>query len=319
MNEKLKLLQQEAGKTVIGNETGISGIFTAILAGGHILIESAPGTGKTTLSTTTAKAMGLDSSRISITEDTPESDILGVVVRDRDSGKIKYRKGAVYTNVFIAEGMERAPANIVSIITDIMADGKLVVGSKAIPLPDPFAVIATVEKESGVPSGLTLEERDRFMAGISLNYLRSKDNVKVIKRGIGEAEAEPADITVPVMTAEEVREMRREADAVSVPDAVLRYISSIAEASRKHHAVSQGITPRGTMDIASMARARAYIMGKGEASFDDVKAVLGMTISHRLGIIPQARAFGENEETVTADLIAKVKAPKQEAKGGKRE
>ena len=319
MNEKLKLLQQEAGKTVIGNETGISGIFTAILAGGHILIESAPGTGKTTLSTSTAKAMGLDSSRIGITEETSDSDILGVVVRDRDSGKIKYRKGAVYTNVFIAEGMERAPANIVSIIIDIMEDGKLVVGNKPIPLPDPFTVIATVERESGSSSGLTQEERDRFMAGISLNYLRSKDNVKVLKRGLGEAGEDAASVIVPVMTAEEVREMRREAGAVSVPEEVLKYINRLAEASRAHHAVNVGITPRGTVDIASMARARAYIMGKREASFDDVKAVLGLTIGHRLGINPQARAFGENEETVTADLLAKVKAPKQEAKGGKRE
>ena len=147
MNEKLKLLQQEVGKTVFGNETAVSGLFTAILAGGHALIEAPAGAGKSSLLLSAAKAMGLENSRISLTADTLDTDVLGTVVQD--SGKIRYRKGAVYTNFFIAENLDRASGTIRSIVTDIMEDGKLLVGGRPIPLPAPFIVAATMESEYG--------------------------------------------------------------------------------------------------------------------------------------------------------------------------
>ncbi|MBR3212191.1 MAG: AAA family ATPase, partial [Firmicutes bacterium] len=208
MNEKLRLLQQEVSKTVIGNETAVSGIFTALLAGGHVLLESAPGSGKTSLAVTAAKAMGLESNRLNLSPDTQDSDILGNVVLDKESGKIRYRKGAIYTNIFIAEYFDEAPGSAASIITDIMDDGKLNVGGKPIPLPSPFAVIATVERESPFTEPLALEERDRFMIRLPLAYLNGRETVTLIKRNTG-AVTIPEDMTSgPVMGPQDIIEMR---------------------------------------------------------------------------------------------------------------
>ncbi|MBR2559353.1 MAG: MoxR family ATPase [Firmicutes bacterium] len=319
MNEKLRLLQQEVSKTVIGNETAVSGIFTALLAGGHVLLESAPGSGKTSLAVTAAKAMGLESNRLNLSPDTQDSDILGNVVLDKESGKIRYRKGAIYTNIFIAEYFDEAPGSAASIITDIMDDGKLNVGGKPIPLPSPFAVIATVERESPFTEPLALEERDRFMIRLPLAYLNGRETVTLIKRNTG-AVTIPEDMTSgPVMGPQDIIEMREAVREVALPDETLQYISDIAKASEAHHAVKQGITHRGTVDIAEMARARAYIAGKTTASAEDVRAVLGMTIGHRMELYPEAKVFGESYETVVEDLIKKVRAPKPEKKGGDRE
>lgn len=321
MNEKLKLFQQEVGKTVIGNETAVSGLFTAVLAGGHVLVEAAPGSGKTSLLLTAAKAMGLDYSRIGLTQDTMDADVLGTVVQD--NGKIRYRKGAVYTNLFIAENLDRASGTVRSIVTDIMEDGKLLVGGRPIPLPAPFITAATIEAEYGKYDQLSPEEKDRFMVRLPMAYLSGKDNMSMMRRRTSE-QAPPPEISA-VMTAQDIVDMKAEAEAVAVPDQVLKYISDLVKASRAHSAVAQGITPRGAMDISTMARTRAYIMGRTEASAEDVRAVLGMTAGHRMQIIPQARAFGESEDSVVTDLLKKVKAPREEnaktgsKKGGHRE
>lgn len=304
--ETIDAILAETGKAVLGKEDVLKHILTAILSGGHILIDDIPGVGKTTIAVAFTHVLGLDYKRMQFTPDVLPSDITGFSMYDKNSGTFRYMPGSAMTNFFLADEINRASPKTQSALLEVMQEGKLSVDGKTYAVPQPFIVMATQNPfgSSGTQE-LPESQTDRFMIRITVGYPSKENEIEILK---GERRS-LAEALSPVVTPETLLALRQEAAAVHVEDSVYAYMVDIASASRNHPDVTLGISPRGTMALAAMTKSHALMEGRTYATPDDVIAVAPYTLSHRLSLTGDARFAGKTAESVLDEIIKSIPLP----------
>ena len=305
----LERVVYETKKAIIGKDSVLWWVLTALLAGGHILLEDIPGVGKTTMALAFSKALGLDYGRVQFTPDVMPSDITGYNVYESSSGKMLFRKGAIMCNLFLADELNRATSRTQSALLQAMEEGAVTVDGKTYKLARPFLVIAT-QNPTGA-AGTTLlpdSQLDRFTVRLSIGYPSPKSEGKMIltrQNGIDMSAVEQ------VMSRETLIAHQDSVSRVFIKQEIADYIVELIAATRSDERILRGASPRATLSVAQMARARAYVMGRDFVIPDDVKAVFPETLSHRLLLRREGQRDGDRTaaQKLLGELLGRVKAP----------
>ena len=307
MNEKIQNIKTEIGKVIKGKEEVIDTVLAAMLAEGHILLEDVPGVGKTTLALTLSRVLGLGYRRIQFTPDTVPSDITGFTMYDKESGSFRYEKGAAFCNLLLADEINRTSSKTQSALLEAMEEHRVTVDGQTHKLPDPFVVIATQNPVGSAGTQLLPQAQlDRFMVRLAMGYPDFASQVNILRdRQTGD----PLEAVATVSSCAEVLAMQKEAQSVHMADALLEYVTSLAEASRSHPLTVLGVSPRGALAVCRISRSRAYMAGRDYVLPDDVAVVFADVCAHRLILSPKARIAETTAKDVLAEVVQQVRRP----------
>ena len=307
MQQKLDQVQIEVNKVIKGKEDVVKKVLAAVIAGGHILMEDIPGVGKTTLATTFAKCMSMHYKRVQFTPDVLPSDILGFSMYNSATKEFEYREGAVFTNLFLADEINRTSPKTQSALLEVMEEKTATVDGVTRPLPDPFVVIATENPYGSSGTQMLPESQlDRFMVCLSMGYPSHADAVAILK---GNAE-KPVSKVQEVISKEEVLALRVMTNDLYVKDDIYEYIVNLVEATRTMEIFSMGASPRGTIALLRMAKAMAVIDGRDYVCAKDVQDVARDVLGHRVKLSARGKAQGISMQQAIGMLVAQVAAPR---------
>jgi MoxR-like ATPase len=303
----LETLRQEVNKVLIGQEKLLNRMFIALLTGGHILLEGVPGLAKTTAVRTLARALGVDYQRISFTPDLLPADVIGTMIYSPKEGTFAPKKGPVFTNLLLADEINRAPAKVQSALLEAMQEHQVTIGNTTYPLPEPFFVMATqnpIEQEGTYP--LPEAQIDRFMLKCKILHPSRDDERRIMTRFTRQ---QTVDVN-PVISADQITAMRNVLDQVYCDEKVGEYILDIVFATREPeqynldaaHQIEIGASPRATLYLNMAARANAMLNGRAYATPQDVKEIAPDVLRHRIILTYEAEA----EEITSEDLIEKI-------------
>lgn len=300
-------IMNEVKKCVVGKDEVIRKVLMVVLAQGHILLEDIPGVGKTTLALAFSKAMSLDYRRMQFTPDVMPTDVTGFSVYDRTSGALEYKPGAVLCNLFLADEINRTSSKTQSALLEVMEEGKVTVDGIPHPTPKPFLVIATQNPVGSAGTQMLPESQlDRFMVRLSMGYPDLRNEVEILKRKQGE---EPLETVRPAAGIREVLEMQSQASAVFLADDVYSYIAKLTSATREDKRIRLGASPRGSIALARMAQASAYLDDRDYVVPGDVQGVFSDVIGHRILLSPQAKIGGDDLDSVLKAILRETPAP----------
>jgi MoxR-like ATPase len=307
-------LQRALGSTVIGMEHVIRSLTTAFVARGHVLIQGAPGLGKTLLSKSLASALGGSFKRVQGTADLMPSDIIGVHVFDNARSEFVFRPGPLFAEVLLFDEINRAGPKTQSALLEAMEERQVSVERKQYRLPENFLVVATQnprEFEGTYP--LPESQLDRFMLRIDLAYPMREHELEVLQRYgpiVNPTSSATGRLPAAVITPDLVRAARESADAIHIAPQLTAYVLDIAKASREHTQLTLGLSTRGALALLRAARVEAGIRGSDFVSPDDVKAVASQVVAHRLMLSSEALLEGTNELSVLRKLLDQVSVPR---------
>lgn len=298
----------EVKKVIVGKDRALLWVLTAILARGHILLEDIPGVGKTTMALAFSKALGLEYGRVQFTPDVLPSDITGYSVYRKETGDMVYQPGAVLTNVFLADELNRATSRTQSALLEAMEEGQVTVDGTTHLLPQPFFVIAT-QNPTGASGTQRLpdSQMDRFTIRMSLGYPQPADERDMV---LNRQAGNPLDQVSQIMTKKELISLQQQVDQVYLSESVVEYIVSLIGATRADSRLLRGASPRATLSMASMAKAVAMLKGRDYVTPDDVQTVFPETIAHRLLLSAESEAKGISPEQVLTELLRKTVPPR---------
>lgn len=307
MNNKLSNVKLEIQKVLRGKDECIDMILCSMLARGHILLEDIPGVGKTTLAVALSRAMSLDYKRMQFTPDVLPSDILGFSLLDQKTGDFIYRPGAIFTNLFLADEINRTSPKTQSALLEVMEEGCVSVDGTTRPLDKPFFVIATQNPigASGTQK-LPDSQLDRFFIRLSLGYPDHHSAIEILQ---GKS-SQNMDEVQAVLSGEDMLEMQTMTEQVYVKDDIAEYIVTLVEKTRGYEYLTQGISPRGSIALMRMAKAHAYYMDRDFVTPEDIHAVFHSTCNHRLILNTKAKAAGLDSEKVLDMIFSSVPLPK---------
>lgn len=307
MQQKLAQVQEEVNKVIKGKENVVKKVLAAMIAGGHILMEDIPGVGKTTLATTFAKSMSMNYKRVQFTPDVLPSDILGFSMYNSGTKEFEYKEGAVFTNLFLADEINRTSPKTQSALLEVMEEGTATVDGVTRKLPEPFVVIATENPYGSSGTQMLPESQlDRFMVCLSMGYPNHEDAVQILK---GNAE-KPLSKVAPIISVEELTRLRNMTNDMYVKDDIYEYIVSLVEETRKLEMFSMGASPRGTIALLRMAKAMAVIDGRDYVTAKDVQDVLVDVLGHRVKISARGKAQGISMQQALGYVVANVPSPR---------
>ena len=306
--ELISKIENEVKKTISGKDKVIEIMLEAILAGGHILIEDIPGVGKTTLALSMSKALGLSFGRVQFTPDVVPSDITGFSVYDKNTDSFLYHQGAVLTNFFLADEINRTSSKTQSALLEVMQEERVTVDGTSHPVPQPFVVVATQNPVGTAGTQMLPEAQlDRFMIKISMGYPDTEAQIEILQN---REKTNPLDEVKGVVSAEDVINLKKSVSEVYVDEKIYRYITSICESTRDHEFVRLGVSPRGALALAAMSKASAFIDGRDFVTPEDVEKVSADTLRHRLILFPKASVNGIDGDKVLLEILEKTVAPK---------
>ena len=307
MSQKLEQVQAEVNKVIKGKENVVKKVLAAVIAGGHILMEDIPGVGKTTLATTFAKSMSMHYKRVQFTPDVLPSDILGFSMYNSATKEFEYREGAVFTNLFLADEINRTSPKTQSALLEVMEEKTATVDGVTRPLPNPFVVIATENPYGSSGTQMLPESQlDRFMVCLSMGYPSHADAVAILKGNAGK----PLSKVQEVISMEEVLALRAMTNDLYVKDEIYEYIVNLVEATRTMEIFSMGASPRGTIALLRMAKAMAVIDGRDYVCAKDVQDVARDVLGHRVKLSARGKAQGITMQQAIGMVIANVTAPR---------
>lgn len=298
-NEFARKILENIHKVIIGKDESIRLLLTALLAEGHVLLEDIPGTGKTKLAKTLAKSLYADFSRIQFTPDLLPADITGLTVFDRQSNAFVLRKGPVFTNILLADEINRATPRTQAGLLECMEEKQVTIDGTSYVPGEPFFVIATqnpVETAGTFP--LPEAQMDRFMMRLSLGLPTREEELEMLSRYM---EKEPLSELSGVLTLEELRLAKQEVVKVFVHRTVQEYMIDIVSATRKEETILMGVSPRGSLAFLRCAKAYAFLEGRNFVIPDDIKAVAIPVLAHRL-----LMDFGKSGSQESIDFVRKV-------------
>lgn len=309
MKEKIDLLRENIKKVIIGKEETTDFLITALLAKGHILLEDMPGSGKTKLAKSMALSIGGDFSRIQFTPDLLPSDITGLNIFDREKNDFVLRKGPVFTNILLADEINRATPRTQAGLLECMEEKQVTIDGEKYVLLEPFLVVATQNPvETAGTFQLPEAQMDRFMMKLSMGFLNKEQEVEVLKCY---DEADPIDSLSAVLTKEDVLGMQNEANKVYVHNCILEYIAAIVEGTRKDGSILMGVSTRGSLALLKAAKAYAYLRGRDYVVPDDVKTLAAPVLAHRILLNYGYRKEADNIRKIQ-EIVEKQKVPTEE-------
>ena len=305
--EMIGALISEVEKVVIGKHTEIVMLVTALLAGGHVLIEDVPGTGKTTLASALSKACGLSFNRAQFTPDVMASDITGFNIYNRSKETFEFRQGVVMTNVLLADEINRASPKTQSALLEAMEEKKVTVDGETYILPDPFMVIAT-QNPSGYVGTYPLPEAqlDRFALKLSMGYPTEVEEMNII---LQRKEANPLSAVESVTSPEIIKAMSEEVKQVKVSGEICKYIVQLVSATRQSKSISLGASPRATLALMKLAQAYAYLDGRDYVIAEDIGALFTYVISHRIVLSQEARLNRKTAAEAVSEVFRSIEVP----------
>ena len=293
---------------VVGKDPVLLWVLAAILAKGHILLEDIPGVGKTTMALAFSRVLHLQYSRVQFTPDVLPSDVTGYSVLDQASGTMTYQPGAVLTNLFLADELNRATSRTQSALLEAMEEGQVTVDGISHPLPKPFVVIATQNPTGAAGTQLLPDSQmDRFMVRLSLGYPSPKDEMTMVLNRQG---GNPLHSLSALMTRQELTAIQDTVEATYINEAVVNYIVDLIVATRNHEEILRGASPRATLAVTAMAKAVARLRGRDYVVPGDVREVFIHTVAHRLILSPKAESRNKTAEQVLRQILDSTAAPK---------
>ena len=311
--ESLLALKAEIGKAVVGQDGAITGLIVALVAGGHALLEGVPGVAKTLLVRTLARALDVDMARIQFTPDLMPADITGSMVWDAGHSEFVFREGPVFTNLLLADEINRTPPKTQSALLESMEEHTVSIDGATRTLPDPFMVIATqnpVEYEGTYP--LPEAQLDRFLLKLELPLPSREAEIDIIARhqaGFNPMSLAEAGIR-PVAGAADIHAAHEAASRIEVAPAVMAYLVDPCRATRTSAAVRVGVSPRGATALLRTSRVWAFLQGRGFVTPDDVKTMAPVTLAHRLGLRAEANLEGVDATDVITGVLAATPVPR---------
>jgi MoxR-like ATPase len=306
-------VRDEVAKVVVGQDGTLSGIVAALLARGHVLVEGVPGVAKTLIVKALAAAFDLDVARVQFTPDLMPSDVTGQLILEGDRGGFRFRRGPVFTNILLADEINRTPPKTQAALLESMEERQVTVEGETHALPEPFIVVATqnpVEYEGTYP--LPEAQLDRFLFKLVVAYPSADQEQEVLARhdrGLDPHDTAAAGLR-PVATAADLVAARAQIHAIRVDPAVLAYIVAIARATRVAPPVTLGVSPRGAAMVLHAAKAWAWLSGRPYVTPDEVKAVVKPCLRHRLALRPEHELEGATAEGVLDGVLASVPVPR---------
>jgi MoxR-like ATPase len=307
----------EVEHAIVGHRRALELVMIGILAGGHILIEDLPGLGKTLIARSFARALGLEFSRIQFTPDLLPSDVVGAPLYDQRSGQMVFRPGPVFTQLLLADEINRTPPKTQAALLEAMGEGQVSVDGQTRQLPQPFVVLATdnpIEYEGTYE--LPEAQLDRFLIRLRLGYLTASDEVRMLQRRL-DRKTEAAEVS-QVTDPAKLLGMRRSLEQVEVSPDVLSYVVAIISATRDHSQIQVGASPRGGLALVQLARGQALLQRREFVIPDDVKSVAVAALAHRITLRPELWVRQVRSDEVIARLLNSVATPHTDPAAGIR-
>lgn len=298
----------EVEKAVIGKKDILEKILMAILAGGHILIEDIPGTGKTTMALSFSRAMGLEMKRVQFTPDVLPSDLTGFTLYKKETGEFVYHPGAAICNLLMADEINRTSPKTQSALLEVMEEHQVTVDGITHHTGDPFIVIATQNPAGSAGTQLLPEaQMDRFMICVKMGYPSLDEEIELIKRG--QKSGKGYNEVLPVISGDNLIAMKKEVEKIYIHERILRYIAELSKASRENGWTELGVSPRGTVALTLMAKACSWLKGREYVIPEDVREVFPCVAGHRIYLNMKAKVGRMSAEEVVRQILEAVKPP----------
>ena len=302
-------VMKEVGKVIVGKKNVIEKIILAIISNGHVLIEDYPGLAKTLMAKTIAATLGCKFKRVQFTPDLLPADITGTYIYNQKTGEFELRKGPIFTNILLADEINRAPPKTQSALLEAMQERQVTLDGKTHLLEQPFIVIATqnpIEYEGVYP--LPEAQLDRFLMKLRIGYPSKEEEKEILRRRILR---KSDDVKVEkIINAEDVIELQKIVEEVYVDESIISYIVQIVRETRRHSRVEVGVSPRGALALLKLSRAHALFHGRDYVIPDDVKFVAMDALAHRIVLKPELAIRGLRQEIVIEEVLKKVPVPK---------
>ncbi|MBP5273124.1 MAG: MoxR family ATPase [Clostridia bacterium] len=307
MDNRNAAILQEVKKVIVGKDDVLEKVLMTILAGGHVLLEDVPGVGKTTLALAFSKAMNLAYNRVQFTPDTMASDVIGFSVYNKDTGDFEYRRGAIICNFFLGDEINRTSAKTQAALLQAMEELKVTVDGKTYKLPEPFVCVATQNPlGSAGTHNLPDSQLDRFMVRLSMGYPTAQETLEIVRQ---REKVSPLDAVRPVVTREQIKEMKDAVSDVYIADEIVLYASELCEKTRDHADIEQGVSPRAVLSLVQMAKARAFLAGRNYVAPQDIQALYADVCGHRIILTPRAKIKKRTPEEILLEVAKSVRTP----------
>ncbi|WP_151775221.1 AAA family ATPase [Streptomyces abyssomicinicus] len=309
----MESLRAEIGKAVVGQDPAVTGLVVALLCRGHVLLEGVPGVAKTLLVRSLAASLRLDTKRVQFTPDLMPADVTGSLVYDTRNAEFSFQPGPVFTNLMLADEINRTPPKTQSSLLEAMEERQVTVDGTPRPLPEPFLVAATqnpVEYEGTYP--LPEAQLDRFLLKLTVPLPSRQDEIDVLTRHA--SGFDPRDLNAaglrPVATAADIEAARAAVAKTTVSPDIAAYVVDVCRATRESPSLALGVSPRGATALLATARAWAWLTGRDYVIPDDVKALALPTLRHRIKLRPEAEMEGVTADSVITAVLAQVPVPR---------
>ena len=308
-------LKTEIGKVIVGQEALVDRLIIGLLTNGHVLLEGVPGLAKTLTIQTLSQALSTDFQRIQFTPDLLPADLIGTLIYNQKEGDFIIKKGPIFSNIILADEINRAPAKVQSALLEAMQERQVTIGDETFPLPKPFLVMATenpVEQEGTYP--LPEAQVDRFMLKICVDYPNRDEERLILDRM---AHAEPPAPIQPILTPEQILNARQTVDEIYIDDKIKAYIIDLIFATRQPQEaglpiqdyIKYGASPRATISLTLAARAHAFMQGRGYVTPQDIKSIAPDVLRHRLIISYEAEAEELTPDALIEQILAEIPVP----------
>lgn len=310
-SEKIEKLRHEIAQVIVGQEQAVDLVLTCILANGHVLIEGVPGVAKTLLARLIARLVDARFSRVQFTPDLMPSDVLGTNIFNVKTQEFEFHQGPVFSDIVLVDEINRAPAKTQAALFEVMEERQVSMDGATYPMGELYTILATqnpVEQEGTYR--LPEAQLDRFLMKVTMGYPSAVDELEILKRHEQRTDLVKLSDVNPVLTKEEVLQLRSYMNDVLIDESLLRYITQIVQQTRSSRAVYLGASPRASVAMLQASKAYALLQGRDFVTPEDIKAVTPSILQHRLVLTAEAEMEGYTAYKVAMKLIDKVEVPK---------